>query len=130
MLREFPAHRVGRYIDDIVLGGRTTDELLRWEMKAFAALHEAGFTLNTEKTKRHVDQAAVLGFQIQKGEIRIPGEKRDEIRSIPSPRNVKEVRRFMGMVNYFSRLIPSLQLTKLVKNQQPSSSFRPSLANF
>ncbi|UYV78064.1 K02A2.6-like [Cordylochernes scorpioides] len=76
------------HLDDIIVWGSNQQEHDGRLKQVLSKLKETGLTLNKEKC---------------------PDEKK--IRAInekPSPQNVTELKRFLGMINYLSRFIPSL----------------------
>ena len=57
----------------------------------------------------------VLFLKITSEEL-FPDEKKTEvIKNMPYPTNVKELQRFLGMVNYLRKFIPNLNLRKLLE---------------
>ncbi|KAL4097270.1 hypothetical protein QTP88_022070 [Uroleucon formosanum] len=63
------------------------------------------FTTMDLSNGRHSEiRTDALGFRTSKGTIQ-PGKKTEVIATFPRPRNEHEVRRFLGLVGYFRRLI-------------------------
>lgn len=110
ILAPLSADHVGRFFDDIIIGASSTEELMKWEFKVFSILHREGFTLNPAKSLRHVSKARYLGYVIEEGSISIPEDRKEAIRNVPMPTTLKGVRSLLGMVTYYQRLIPGLQL--------------------
>ena len=84
---------------------RNCDEFSRLSEKP-----EAGLTLRFEKCAFLKTKVHYLGHDIQDGEIRPGLEKIPAIENFPTPRNVHEVRRFLGLTGYFQKFIKSSSL--------------------
>jgi hypothetical protein len=122
-LRE--AGKVNIYLDDIIIPSKTWDEMLEDLKLVLSTLSEANLTLKPSKcsfSKRTLDY---LGFRITEGEIR-PGRKIDTLTNFPRPRDAHEVRRFLGLAEYFRRFIVRYAeiaepLTQLIAKDAPYS---------
>ena len=63
------------------------------------------------KLKKYVQKVRKIGFLeviIGLNGIEIEGEKVDKVLSQPKPKNVKNVRKFLGLANYYRRFIKDL----------------------
>ena len=49
-----------------------------------------------------------MGHLISDSGISIDNDKVKAIQSMPSPKNVKELRKFLGMINYLAKFIKNL----------------------
>ncbi|KAF9742133.1 Retrovirus-related Pol polyprotein from transposon opus, partial [Nosema granulosis] len=56
--------------------------------------------LNAKKCKFFRTEIKILGNIISRGVIKVDPEKTEQIRSYPLPTNVRELRSFLGLVNY------------------------------
>ena len=69
-------------------------------------LKEKGITLNENKCIERADEISFLGFNVSAMGIR-PDEKLvSRVKAIAKPKNVKQFESFIGLVNFFGRLIP------------------------
>ena len=59
--------------------------------------------LHPEKIKFKLKTVPYVGHKLQADESKVTA-----IKQFPAPTNVHEVRRFLGMVNFFSRFVPNL----------------------
>ncbi len=75
----------------------------------FAALESAGLTLNLKKCKLVRKSQTFLGHVISEEGIKTENSKVDAVRNFPSPKNVKEVERFLGLAGWYHRFIPYFQ---------------------
>ena len=89
-------------IDDILVGGRTQEELDGRVKQVLTKLTEAGVTLN-EKCVFSTDTVKFLGHIISPKGIQIDPEKVKAIRSLPQPQNISDLRRFLGMTNQVNK---------------------------
>ena len=96
------------YIDDILVTGKTTEEHLEHLTEVLRQLKEAGMRLKKEKCAYLLPSVEYLGHIITKEGLRTADSKVDAIVRAPSPRNVTELRSFLGFVNYYGKFLPSL----------------------
>ena len=94
------------YQDDILVFGEN-DEALKKRLEAVKQrLNEKKITINKEKSIEYVDEITFLGFSISSRGIQPDQKLVNKIQDISVPSNKKEVESFIGLVNYFGRLIP------------------------
>ncbi|GBP35536.1 hypothetical protein EVAR_17397_1 [Eumeta japonica] len=63
--------------------------------------------INTAKCVFGAAEVTFLGYRISsKGTIPLP-EKVEAIRTFPVPKTIRELRRFLGMINFYRRFIPN-----------------------
>ncbi|GBP35402.1 hypothetical protein EVAR_94852_1 [Eumeta japonica] len=68
-------------------------------------MREYGMLINTSKCVFGADNVTFLGYNISaKGKA--TGTKVESIKNFPIPKTVKELRRFLGMINFYRRFIP------------------------
>ena len=108
------------YLDDIVVATPTFEEHMYWLGKVLGKITEAGLTINPEKCEFCRSQVRYLGFILQEGGLTVDPEKTRPILEYPAPRNLKQLRRFLGMSSWYRRFIPqfatiSEPLTRLLK---------------
>lgn len=69
-------------------------------------MNNAGLTLNLKKCRFGLEAVEYLGFTIGKGGMQ-PGERKIRtIQEFPTPKNIHEVRAFVGLTSFFPRFIP------------------------
>lgn len=93
------------YIDDILIAERSWDEhnyILNRLLKIFK---ENGITVNLEKSQFGQAQIKFLGHSISDKGISPDPDKLEAIREFPTPRNKKDVRAFLGLINFYKRFI-------------------------
>lgn len=96
------------YVDDIfVVSSGTFLNHIEVLEEVFARLREYGLRLNFSKLLVCPKKLEILGHVVEGTNV-MPSPKRlDAISNLLPPKTVKQVRRFLGMVNYFRRFIPN-----------------------
>lgn len=89
------------YIDDIVVYSKDVQEHLQNLKQVFGKLESAGLTLNLEKCSFLKRSLSFLGHVISGEGIRTEMAKVDAVSRFPSPKNVKEVQRFLGLAGWY-----------------------------
>ena len=96
------------YIDDIIVGGKTKEEHVKLLHEVFGRLRQANIRVKKEKCRFLRPQVTYLGHCIDKEGIHPTEERIAAIRDMPRPTNVKELRSFLGLMNYYSKFIANL----------------------
>lgn len=112
------------YLDDILIPATSVMIGMQHLRKTFEALHQAGFSINIDKCKFFVTTIEYLGREISSEGIRPSRGKAEALLKSPVPKNVREVRQFMGLASYFRKFIPSFAektacITALTKSTIP-----------
>ena len=64
-------------------------------------MQEAGLKINADKSKFFALETEYLGYVITREGIKPQANKVQAILAITEPKNVKELRRFLGMIQYY-----------------------------
>ncbi|XP_042071854.1 uncharacterized protein K02A2.6-like [Haplochromis burtoni] len=96
------------FMDDILVYGATMEQHDTRLEKVLQRIELAGLKLNREKCSFRQSQLRFLGHLIDYSGVRPDPEKVNAILQLPSPENVQELKRILGMVNYLGRYIPAL----------------------
>ena len=99
---------VSVYIDDILVTGKTKDEHFRNLESAMTRLEEAGLRLRREKCAFLLPSVVYLGYKISAQGIQPTEEKVKAVQNAPSPRDVSQLKSFIGLVNYYGKFLPNL----------------------
>ena len=111
------------YVDDMIAKSRTEDEHLVNLRKLFGRLRKYQLKLNPTKCTFGVKSGKLLGFIVSQKGIKIDPEKVKAILEMPEPCTEKQVRGFLGRLNYIARFISQLTPTcepifKLLRKNQ------------
>jgi hypothetical protein len=95
------------YMDDLkALGFLDFDDHLHLLHEVLRRLLNAGFQVNPEKCHWFAHQVQYLGFNISREGISPQKDKIQGILNMSAPKNQKEVRHFVGLVNFYRDLYP------------------------
>ena len=93
------------YLDDILIASKDEDEHVIHLTTLFGRLQEYGVIINPSKCKFGVSEVDFLGFRVnQQGTRPLPG-KVEAILNLPQPTTAKELRRYLGMFNFYRRFV-------------------------
>lgn len=111
------------YLDDIIIFSKTFGEHMMHLKKVFKLLRKANLKINWEKCQFMSPYVEYLGHVVGQGEIRVIKKKVDAVLRLLPPKNLKEVRSFMGVVNWYRMFIPrcaeiSKPLTSLLEKKK------------
>lgn len=90
------------YIDDLlILSSGDWEQHLSHLDTVFTRLQNAGLKINAKKSFFGKHELEYLGYWITRRGIQPIPKKVDAIKNLASPKNVRELRRFIGLVNYY-----------------------------
>ncbi|UYV72597.1 K02A2.6-like [Cordylochernes scorpioides] len=96
------------FMDDIVVYGSSLEEHNERVRQVLKKIQEEGMTPNPEKCQFGVKTVKFLGHTLSSEGLFIDEEKLDAITKMEAPRSTKELKSFLGMVNYLGKFIPNL----------------------
>ena len=113
------------YIDDLIVYTKDWKTNLATLKELFNRLQEASFTARSKKCLFGPKTMDFFGHTIDENVITINDENLEKIRNSQRPTAKKEVRSFLGLVNYYRDHVPSFYtisalLSDLTKKGQPS----------
>ena len=94
-------------MDDILVHGATREEHDSVLKTVLSKLSNAGITLNKSKCVFGVNKVSFLGHVVSGDGITSDPNKVQAIVEMLPPRDVAELRRFLGMVNYLAKFLPN-----------------------
>ena len=111
------------YLDDILVASQDETEHREHLKRLFARLNEFGMTINPSKCTFAKGEVQFLGYTVNGNGTKPLAEKVEAIIKFPKPTDVRQLRRFLGMMNFYRRFIPkaaSLQvpLNHLLKGRK------------
>jgi hypothetical protein len=121
-------HKVFVYIDDIIIVSPTFEEHISLLVRVRDKLKTANLTINFEKSQFFRKQLKYLGYVVDSNGLHADPEKVEAIVSYPTPKNRKEVRRFLGTASWYRRFIPNFSslaspLNKLTSQAKTAPPF-------
>jgi len=93
------------FVDDILVGTETEEGYDKIVEEILRRLEENDLYVKPEKCVWKVRKIGFLGVIIGPDGIEMEKEKVDGVLSWPEPNNVKDVRKFLGLANYYRRFI-------------------------
>ncbi|CAB4011612.1 Retrovirus-related Pol poly from transposon [Paramuricea clavata] len=93
------------YLDDVLVVGRTFDQHLENLDDVLQAIDRAGLRLKLSKCSFAKPSVDFLGFTISAAGLAPNVTKVEAIRAFPTPQNLTELRRLLGMASYYRRFI-------------------------
>lgn len=94
------------YIDDILIFSKSFEEHINHLKQLLEAIQTEGFRLKFTKCTFASDSIKYLGHIIQNNSIKPVKDNLISIRNFPVPKNQKNVRQFLGKVNFYHEYIP------------------------
>ena len=111
LLHDMIHKEVEVYVDDMIVKSKARKGHLKALTKFFERLRKYKMRLNPQKCAFGVTTGKLLGFLITQRGIEVDPTKIKAITEMPAPRNEKEVRGFLGRIQYISRFISKLTAT-------------------
>ncbi|KAG0158309.1 hypothetical protein PDIDSM_5822 [Penicillium digitatum] len=93
------------YLDDILVFSETLEEHIEHNKLVLQKMREAEVTLKLKKCEFHVQETTFLGYRISPNGLGMEEEKVKSIMEWPTPKSMKEVQRFLGLANYYRKII-------------------------
>eukprot|EP00111_Clytia_hemisphaerica_P014823 TCONS_00043683-protein len=93
--------------DDIIIGGRTEEELISRTEAVFARLRTKNLTVNPKKCNFLKTELLYMGHILSQFGVSPDKEKVRSIVNLLPPTNIKKLRSFLGMITYCSKFLPN-----------------------
>ncbi|MEM7469106.1 MAG: reverse transcriptase domain-containing protein, partial [Pseudomonadota bacterium] len=115
------------YMDDILIASRNPTEHLEHLEQVFGQLAKYGLRLRADKCQYFAGTVQFVGIQISANGARPIPDRVAAISDIPAPETVRALKRFLGMIGFYHRFIPSFShiaapLTSLTRGKNIKSS--------
>lgn len=94
------------YLDDILIFSETETEHAEHIEKILAALSEHKLTASADKCEFFKKEVVFLGFVISTEGISMDPKKLSTLAEWPYPKNIADLRKFLGFSNFYRRFIP------------------------
>ena len=99
------------YLDDVIVFSSSAEDHKMHLSALFQRLAKYGLKVNKEKCRLGVEELDFLGHHITKEGFQPVRDKVEAIRKYPLPKTVKELRRFLGLYNYYRKFVPHIAET-------------------
>ena len=96
------------YLDDILVSGRSDDEHLKNLEEVLKLLQVHGITLKKSKCNFFEKSVEYLGHRVDSQGVHTSEKKVKAILEARTPRNVSELRSFLGMLNFYAKFLPNI----------------------
>lgn len=96
------------FVDDLLIYGKTKEEHDEILNKVLDRCRDINLKLNKDKCKFGLKEITYLGHKITGDGIYPDDAHTSAIRNMPCPKNVKDLERFLGLVNYVGSFVPNL----------------------
>nr|CAD2181854.1 unnamed protein product [Meloidogyne enterolobii] len=116
---------VTAYIDDILIHTNDFESHMKTLEIVLDRLNKNGFKLKGEKCEFLQNKCTYLGLELNKNGYQPAQSNCEVINKFPEPKDIKEVKRFLGMASFFRKFIPNFAelanpLNKLTRGRNPS----------
>ena len=98
------------YIDDILIASKDEEQHKAHLQVVLERLADAGIQINASKCLFGASSLDFLSHRITPEGILPSPERVKVIKELPAPTSIKQIQKFIGMVNYYHRFIPKLAL--------------------
>ena len=110
------------FLDDILIYSNTEEEHLRHVEAVLRRLQESRLYAKLSKCEFMQREVEFLGHRIGADGLRVSPDKIGAVQQWPVPRNVRDVRSFLGLANFYRRFVEgysriALPLTELTKDE-------------
>ncbi|CAK1603651.1 unnamed protein product [Parnassius mnemosyne] len=94
------------YLDDFLVFSKDETEHEAHLHQLFTPMKEYGVLVNTSKCVFGANEVTFLGYQISASGTKPLESKVEAIKNFPVPKTVRQLRRFLGMLNFYRRFLP------------------------
>ncbi|KAK3104661.1 hypothetical protein FSP39_007335 [Pinctada imbricata] len=95
------------YLDDIIVVGKSFEQMIENLTMVFSRLAQAGLKLKAKKCTLFAKEVEYLGHVISESGTATSKDKIQVIIDWPVPKNVTEVRSFLGLCSYYRKFVPN-----------------------
>lgn len=94
------------YLDDFLIYSRDETEHEDHLRQVFTRLRDYGIFINVSKCVFGAPEVTFLGYRISASGTKPLDTKIEAIRDYPPPKDIRQLRRFLGMANFYRRFLP------------------------
>ncbi|CAI7787037.1 unnamed protein product [Closterium sp. NIES-54] len=112
------------YLDDILIYSRDMKQHIEHLRRVFEILRRDKFYVKLSKSELALKKVQFLGHMVSAQGVHVDPKKIEAVRTLKTPKNVKELQQFLGFANYYNRFVPqyakiATPLTNLLKKNTP-----------
>ena len=134
VLEGFPKGNVITFFDDLLIHSRSVKDHAELLRRVLSTLRKAGLRISAEKSQIFASEVEYLGHTIAADGVRIPKKYTEVVENWPIPENLRQLRAFIGKVNYYRRFIaayndlanPLLKYLKAERSETTGKALRTS----
>ncbi|UYV75780.1 hypothetical protein LAZ67_13001327, partial [Cordylochernes scorpioides] len=93
------------YLDDVIIPAKDWREMIERLREVLERIRSAKLTLKPSKCEFGRKKVEFLGYVISTGGLKPGPRKIKAIEEFPEPKNVHDIRRFLGLTNFFRRFV-------------------------
>ena len=105
VLSGFPRENVLVFIDDILIVSETLEEHMRLVDAVLKKLEEVGVKVKVSKCEWFAKEVEFLGHKVSETGLKKADKFVDKVREFPKPRTVRELKGFLGLVEFGRKFI-------------------------
>jgi len=98
------------YLDDVIVFGKTFEEMAKNLEQNFIRFQEANLRINPKKCNLFGRQVKYLGHVITTNGISTDPEKTNAVAGWPVPQSKKQVRSFLGFCSYYRKFVKDFSI--------------------
>ena len=95
--------------DDVIVHGCGTEQHVKNLLAVLDRLRQCGLTLNERKCQFRLSKLTFFGHDLSKNGVAPSEEKVAAVQKVKPPKNVAEVRSFLGLVQYCAKFLPNFE---------------------
>jgi hypothetical protein len=100
------------YLDDILVFSRTLEEHDQHLRTLFNRLQKHGILINPAKCVFKASEVIFLGYKVSAESSQQLEERVGHLQASPPPNTASQLRRFLGMLNFYIRFLPNAATTQ------------------
>lgn len=93
------------YLDGILIFSKSLHQYKIHIRQVLQRPMENRLYIKAENSEFHVPSITFLGYILEQGQVRADPAKIQIIKDWPSPENIKQLQRFIGLANFYRRVI-------------------------
>ena len=110
---------------DVLIYGTTNDQYEKRMLAVKSRLREKNFIINEKKSiSKPVSSVSFLGYSVSKEGIAPDPKHVEKIKNAKPPSNMKQLESFVGLANFYGRMIPDFATKLLPLNEIRKEEFR------